>query len=63
MILHALAEAYTEQVTFSPLTGDVEVEHDPVEAQSVACRSRNLVDANSAVDVPDPVIDGAYIHI
>lgn len=51
------------QVTFFPLTGDMEVEYDPVKAQSVVCCSRNLVDANFTVDMLDPVVDGAYIHI
>lgn len=63
MILYALAGAYPGQVTFFPLTGDMEVEYDPVKAQSVVCCSRNLVDANFTVDMLDPVVDGAYIHI
>lgn len=63
MILYALAGAYPGQVTFFPLTGDMEVEHDPFKAQSVVCCSRNLVDANFTVDMLDPVVDGAYIHI
>lgn len=48
---------------FFPLTRDMEVEYDPVKAQSVVCCSRNLVDANFTVDMLDPVVDGAYIHI
>lgn len=41
----------------------MEVEYHPVKAQSVACCSRNLVDANFTVDMLDPVIDGAYVNI
>ncbi len=50
-------------VTFFWLTGDVEVEYHPVKAQSIGCYSRNLVDANFTVDMPDPVVDGAYVNI
>ena len=45
------------------LTGDVQVERLPVEAQHVARCSRNVVDANFVVDVLDAVIDGADVHV
>lgn len=45
------------------LTGDVEVEYHPLGAQSVARCGGNLVDADFAVDVLDPVLDGAYVDV
>lgn len=45
------------------LTRDMEVEHHPLRAQSVGRCGRNLVDANFAVDVLDPVLDGAYVDV
>lgn len=50
-------------LTFFLLTGDMEVEYHPVKAESVARCSRHLVDANFTVDMLDPVINGAYVHI
>lgn len=41
----------------------MEIQYHPVKPQSVGCSSRNLVDANFAVDVLDPVINGAYVNI
>lgn len=45
------------------LTGHVEVEYDPLRAQRVGCCSRHLVDANFAVDMLDPVLNGADVYV
>lgn len=41
----------------------MEVEDHPVKAQDVARRGRHVVDANSTVDVLDPVDDGADVNV
>ena len=45
------------------LTGDVQVQGDPVRAQVVAGHGRDVVDAHSAVHVADPVLDGAGVGV
>lgn len=41
----------------------MEVENHSVEAQRVGGCGRDLVDANFAVDVLDPIIDGADVDV
>lgn len=48
---------------FPGLTGDMEVEDHPVEAQRVARCGRYLVDAHLAVHMLDPILDRAYVDI
>lgn len=69
-VLPAMREMFRIQGTHNPntmqrflLTRDMEVEYHPLRAQSVGCCGRNLVDANFAVDVLDPVLDGAYVDV
>lgn len=45
------------------LTGDVEVENHSVESQHVACCGGDVVNANFAVDVFNPVVNGADVDI